>query len=130
MRTVRGMTRTVVLVGNWAIKFPSLRNGQLLFIYGMLGNLREHGHWSLYHHPNLAPVYHCGPLGLFLIMKRYRNVVTRRLLQNEIARLPFKGIDNNGTNIALDDGKFVLFDYGNQDWEYVASDEEIGESCR
>lgn len=113
-----GVTRAVLLIFNFAIKFPSFKYGQRYFVYGCLGNLLERDHWKLHHHPQLAPVYFCAPLGLFLIMKRYHTLLNRRLTHNERNSLPFSNIDDNGHNIAYDQGKFILIDYGNADWFY------------
>lgn len=111
-----GVTRTVYAVGSVVIKVPRLRHGPRYFLYGMLSNLLEHNRWHLTRHPNLAPVYHCGPFGLWLVMKRYRRLLRRRLTACEREALPFTGIDDNGHNVAVDDGRLVLVDYGNIDW--------------
>jgi hypothetical protein len=117
----RGVNRFVVGFGNIVIKLPSLRYGSRYFVQGMLSNLLEHNHWHICKHPQLAPVYHCGPLGLWLIMRRYRHVLSRRLTEQERRTLPFIGIDDNGTNVAVDNGRLVLVDYGNVDWFYDVS---------
>ncbi|MCC6454189.1 MAG: hypothetical protein IT328_04550 [Caldilineaceae bacterium] len=122
MQIRRGVTRSVLLIGNLAIKFPSLRHGQRYFIYGMLGNVLESSHWKQCNHHNLAPVYHCGPFGLWLVMKRYRTILERSLTADELATLPFIGIDNNGANVAVEDGRLILVDYGNVGWYYIAEE--------
>lgn len=119
MQINKGMGRIVISIGKYAIKFPSFHNGQQLFVMGMIGNLNESERWQNYAHPQLAQVYHCGPLGLWLVMKRYHNIVNRRLSKEERRDLPFIGIDDNGANIATDNGKLVLIDYGNADWYLV-----------
>lgn len=115
----RGMSRTVLLIGPWAVKIPSARHGARLFVLGLLGNLNEAERWRLSHHPQLAPVVLCGPLGLWLVMRRYRQVLRRRLTPAERATLPFLGLDNNGANVARAAGRLVLVDYGNPDWSLV-----------
>ncbi len=115
-----GVTRRVFFIGNFAIKFPSLQYGMRYFVMGMLGNILEREHWRLHQHPQLAPAYCCGPFGLWLVMKRYRSIVNRQLTDDERRSLPFIGIDDNGANIAIDDGKLILVDYGNHDWFYCA----------
>jgi hypothetical protein len=119
MKMAHGVNRVVLAIGGVAIKLPSLRNGPRYFVHGMLSNLLEHNHWHLAKHPQLAPVYHCGPFGLWLVMKRYRTILDRSLTVDEMASLPFIGIDNNGANVAVEDGQLVLVDYGNVDWYYV-----------
>lgn len=111
-----GVGRRVLLVGPYAVKVPSLHNGWLYFIYGLLGNLLEALRWEATRHPQLAPVLHRGPLGLWLVMRRYPHVLTRRLTAEELATLPFLEVDNNGENIAWDGQRFVLLDYGNTAW--------------
>lgn len=113
-----GATRFVILAGNVAIKFASPRYGLRFFLYGLLGNVLERDHWRMQRHPQLAPVYWCGPMGMVLVMKRYRQIVNRRLTPEERETLPFVSIDDNGHNIAEDDGRFVLFDYGDAGWFY------------
>lgn len=82
----------------------------------MYGNILEVDHWRKSRHPNLAPVYVVGPFGLWLVMKRYRTLVRRRLTAEEVDALPFIGLDNNGANVAWDNGRFVVIDYGESDW--------------
>lgn len=115
-----GVSRVVIGIGNIVIKLPSLLHGQQFFVHGMLGNLLEHEHWAVAHHPQLAPVYHCGPFGLWLVMRRYRQLLTRPLTREEMEAMPFIGIDNNGHNAAMEDGRIVLIDYGNLSWYYDA----------
>ncbi|KPV55048.1 hypothetical protein SE17_00165 [Kouleothrix aurantiaca] len=115
----RGVSRTAILIGPYAIKVPSFRHGARYFVMGMLGNILERDHWRMSHHPQLAPVYACGPLGLWLVMKRYTVVLDRLLTPEEQASFPFMNIDNNGANVASDNGKLVLIDYGNTGWYLV-----------
>lgn len=118
----QGVNRTVLLVGPVAIKFPSWRNGARYFVSGQLGNILEAEHWRMSQHPNLAQVYHRGPLGLWLVMKRYRFVLCRRLTERELETLPFINIDNNGHNVAVEESRLILLDYGNSDWYLDISD--------
>lgn len=119
-KVTRGTNRLVFAIGNVAIKIPSLHNGPRYFVQGMLSNMLEDEYWRLHRHRQLAPVYHCGPLGLWQVMKRYRNIINRRLTTEERSTLPFINIDDNGANIAIDNGELVMIDYGNVDWYYVA----------
>jgi len=105
---------------------PSFRNGSRYFVTGMLGNILECEHWKVTHHSNLAPVYHCGIIGLWLVMKRYKTILDRLLTNEELSQFPFLNIDNNGENIAIDDGILVLIDYGNVGW-YLLFDERVKE---
>ena len=120
MKVSNGITRTVLAIGGIVVKFPSLRHGRRYFVMGMLGNVLEREHWRLYQHPQLAPAYHCGPFGLWLVMKRYRNIVNRQLTEDEKRTLPFIGTDDNGANVAIEGDKLILVDYGNPTWFYFA----------
>lgn len=110
-----GANRTVLLIGAWAIKVPSFRNGVTYFVTGMLANLLERDRWRLSHHPNLAPVYLSLPFGLLNVCKRYRHIPARLLTKVELAQLPLIGFDNNGHNAAWEGGRIVAIDYGNAD---------------
>ncbi len=72
MRVHRGITRTVWLVGRWAIKFPSMRYAGTFFLKGCLANLEEAWHWNDMKDKRevMAPVRWCGWFGLFLVMDR------------------------------------------------------------
>lgn len=119
-KVTRGANRLVLAIGNVVIKIPSLHNGPRYFVQGMLSNMLEDEYWRLHRHRQLAPVHHCGPLGLWQVMKRYRNIINRRLTTEERSTLPFINIDDNGANIAIDNDELVLIDYGNVDWYYLA----------
>jgi hypothetical protein len=120
----RGVNRTVLLIGPWAIKVPSFRNGSRYFVYGMLGNLLERDHWRMSHHPRLAPVLACGPLGLLLVMERLPFVLDRALTPDELRQFPFLNLDNNGDNVGIGPHGLTLFDYGNPG-VYLAVEGEI-----
>lgn len=113
----RGVSRTVLLVGRWAVKLPSWRNGAIFWLRGLLANCLEAERWQLSHHPHLARVIWCAPLGVIQVMVRYDRLVGVPLPQGALAVFPFIQpawcIDNNGANIAVaDDGRLILIDYG------------------
>jgi len=116
----RGLTLTVLLIGSYAIKFPTLRSMEY-FLCGCLGNVLEYRRW---HESNgdlrLAKVYYCAPLGLFAVQQRYSHYLHRALTEQERAGLPFRVVhDSNGNNFALHNGEIVVLDYGNQDQSYI-----------
>jgi hypothetical protein len=115
-----GLTRTVLLVGNYAIKLPTLQSAEL-FLCGCLGNILEYRRWHESNNdPRLAKVYYCAPLGLFAVQRRYFHFLHRALTEQERATLPFRNIDNgSGTNCAWHNGHIVVCDYGNQDQSYL-----------
>lgn len=109
-----------MLAGSYAFKVPSFRHGTLYFVMGMLGNLLERDIWRRSHHPMLAPLYVSAPFGLLNVYRRYRTLLRRTLTKAELATLPFINFDNNGHNIALEDGRLVVIDYGNLDAYFIA----------
>lgn len=65
-----GSTRTVLLMGSWAIKMPTCVEWRL-FVQGMLANDQE-VHLSKLQWPQLCPVLFSLPFGLMVVMKRAR----------------------------------------------------------
>lgn len=119
MRIRRGLSRMVLLIGAYAIKFPNPCNGDGMFVHGMLGNVLERSRWNQSrHHPALAQVIYCCPLGLFSIMRRYDDSDTSPLTPAEFATLPFINIDTNRENFARTPHGIVVLDYGNTDMYY------------
>lgn len=111
-----GVTRTVLLIWKYAVKFPSWRNGTRYFLLGLLGNRLEWEHWQMTRHHRLAPVLHCGPMGLWLVMSRCHVLYGRRITDAERADFPFLNMDDNGQNLGVYQGRLVLVDYGNVGW--------------
>jgi hypothetical protein len=72
----RGITRTVWLIGPWAVKFPSMRYGGTFALQGMSANLREARTWlevcegREYRRDKLNPVRWCSWLGLVQVQPR------------------------------------------------------------
>lgn len=88
----RGTTRTVWLVGRWAVKFPTLHSWEL-FLQGLLGNCRE-ARWGglreLWREPALPPVVFVCPGGWFQIQRRVRPVRHRGLFWVDLAEVVAK----------------------------------------
>lgn len=102
-----GQTRTVLLIGRWAIKVPRLANGWRFFLMGMLANANER-RWSGFD-DRLCPVLWCAPMGLMLCMRRAEPWPDGEPLP-EMKSLPF--LDHQTSNFGLLDGKVVSIDYG------------------
>jgi hypothetical protein len=111
-----GHSRAVVLVGSVALKFPK-PTSSWSFVTGMIGNILEAQRWQGVNHPQLARVYWCAPLGLCLIMKRYRQT-PYYLTKDEYNALPYDGVDFKPANFAIENNRIVLLDYGNNDFGY------------
>lgn len=65
-----GTTRDVVLIGRWALKFPTVREWRL-FLCGLLGNIQE-SRFSELQWPGVCPVTFSLPLGFLVVMPRVR----------------------------------------------------------
>jgi hypothetical protein len=63
-----GVTRTVILTKQWAIKLPCLVYGWRYFLYGFLANMQERD-WSGLDE-RLCPVAYAAPGGAFIVMPR------------------------------------------------------------
>ncbi len=117
-----GMSRRVILIGNYAIKFPRIGNGQGMFLIGLLGNYVEADRYKLSKgysaEKSLAKVVFSLPLGLCTVMRRYK-LLDRKLTRQELDKLPFTysdRIDNNGANMGIDEkDNIIVLDYGNVD---------------
>lgn len=75
----KGTTRTVILIGGYALKLPTIGSGLHLFLRGLLANLDE-GTWcrrSIPDEPGLPDVIWVAPLGLLSIQRRLRPVSNR-----------------------------------------------------
>jgi hypothetical protein len=115
-----GLSRVVLLCGDYAIKFPNIFNGDGLYVTGMLGNVLERSRWKhSKNHPALVPVLFCFPFGLFLVQPRCYALMGRELTQEEVQQLPFVNIDNKGENFGIRQGRIVVIDYGNADQYFM-----------
>ena len=110
----RGITRTVLLVGRWAVKVPSLRShghglaGVLWsFCRGILANQSE-AEWS--GQPGLCPKVWAFA-GLISVYPRCEPV-TREVQAEEYAAIGWAGpTDKKPANLGLLDGRMVWVDY-------------------
>jgi hypothetical protein len=67
---LHGATRTVILVGRWAVKLPNLRYGWRPFLRGLIANGIEREWWRDTRDPRLCPVLFGVPGGWLLVMPR------------------------------------------------------------
>lgn len=114
MPVKHGSSRSVILVGNYAIKFPRVWTWRS-FWRGFIHNLNER-EWSGFA-PQLCPVLFCFPGGLFLIMPRcrpltrkdYMGLCMKEMLIYQGTCLPAEDkIDSFGWHKE----KIVIIDYG------------------
>lgn len=110
----RGLTRTVLLIGRWAVKVPSIRahgdgvSGMLWsWTRGVQANLSE-CQWSS--SPGTCPV-RWSLAGLVNIYPRC-DAVTGELTEDEYQGIGFLGpVDPKSSNVGLLDGRLVWIDY-------------------
>jgi hypothetical protein len=106
-----GCTRTVILIGKYAIKLPSLHMGYVGFLKGILDNIQEDktNYWK----PalSISKTIYCNCTGLLLIAERVRHVKHVGLYQVELARL---------CAIAPDDEHFYKDDARSDNYGYDA----------
>ena len=112
----KGVTRTVLLIGRYAFKFPKMRYGWRLFLLGLLGNMQEVV-FSKTRWPELCPIVFAIPGGWLVVMRR-----ARILTPAEFAELDLEvWASGNGGSIPYEkkadsfgwlDGRIVVVDYG------------------
>ncbi len=124
----QGTTRIVLLIGNYAIKFPKFWNYKL-FLKGLLANIDENFWWKYSDKEKLCDVYFCSPFGLFIIMKRGVELseleYNKERFEQDFKHLPLDNkIENFGIIKRECTRRVVLIDYANS--EYMCDEcEEI-----
>lgn len=123
----KGTTRWVFLVGNYAIKIPSLSSWKQ-FLNGLLANMQEREFSKMdkssWHYSLIADVHYCDPLGFLLIMERADYTLSEFIMrpwEHQIAENLFKECEKQGVPVdkkLSNVGKFgeyelKLIDYGN-----------------
>jgi hypothetical protein len=121
MKIKYGTTRTVLLVGKYAIKLPlAIPLLWRHFLLGLIGNMTERDTWKWNtgksYHPRseyLCPVIWASWGGWLLIMKRAKPLPDTFELENYIPlmeKLQIDG-DDNISNYGMLDGRLVKTDY-------------------
>ncbi|MCP4528477.1 MAG: hypothetical protein GY833_21545 [Aestuariibacter sp.] len=105
-----GATRTVLLVGNYAVKVPRLGNPET-FYRGLLANLTEKK-FGTCGFAELATVVYGNVFGLVLVMKRVRPVRHRGLYFLELERMRVES--GLADEFILSDAKPENFGYNSQ----------------
>lgn len=108
-----GTTRIVLLIGNYAFKFPNIVEWRL-FLCGLLGNLQEKVWWERMPNDMMCPVLFTFVGGFFSIMRR-----AEPLSMDEFTSIDYKDYVNFGIPVEnkLDsfgtiDGRIIAVDYG------------------
>jgi hypothetical protein len=112
----QGCSRTVYLIGAYAVKFPSCWAGLSQFLLGWLSNRREREVWErvssdLDSRSFLCPVVGCYLLGLVLVMERAGEVEPGEMIPTELAAFEMFTNDVHPGNIGRIDERLVLLDY-------------------
>jgi hypothetical protein len=111
-----GCTRTVFLLGKFAIKIPAMAEWRL-FLLGLLANMQE-ALFSKTKWPELCPVLFSIPGGFMVIMPRaepltreeFHNFEFDTWISQDEYRVP---AENKLDSFGKLDGKIVAVDYGN-----------------
>lgn len=116
-----GTTRTVFLIGRYAIKLPAITEWRL-FLMGLLGNMQER-RFDRMRYPGLCPVLFGCPGGWFLIARRAHPLSWREFEELDYGKfiqgdqdLP-KGewilpVENKQSSFGILNGRIVAVDYG------------------
>lgn len=117
MKIKHGCTRTVFLIGNYAIKIPSTYSW-IHFLQGLIHNLNELKYWKWSLSGNfidsrfLCPIIFYIPGGWLLVMKRCQSVSEKSNLDTLYKELSSWGIsDLKPNNCGLLNNSAVCLDY-------------------
>ena len=118
---IKGTTRVVFLVGDYAVKFPRPCKWST-FLYGLLANMLERGLWNTQRNDVLAPVVCACPLGFWLIMKRadktcsgmdeFKNEKDIKKFISDWNNMRTDTFDDMPNNIGYFGDKLKIIDYG------------------
>ena len=136
MKIVRdGVTRTVILAGRYAIKFPSTRYSWRLFLRGLLANMNERdiwrwsgvADWTGVPRNLLARVIWVCPGGWFLVMERADRILTEEEYDWDLFEAAKKSkppiSDLKPDNIGIFGSNRKIIDYG-EGWTTVEFEHE------
>lgn len=112
-----GCTRTVILIGQYAIKIPRLNYGWRLFLMGLLGNMQE-VHFNTMKDDRMCPILFHLKGGWLLVMPRCKEISDNDYFHLKIdkfwAREPsFKvPVEHKISSFGWYKNKIVAIDYG------------------
>lgn len=115
-RLACGVTRTVILVGRLALKFPAVGEWRL-FLLGLLANMQER-QFGRAGWPELCPVLWSIPGGWLVVMARAREMTTEEFEAFDFDRFVLGGtyvvpVERKADSFGWLDGRVVAIDYGN-----------------
>lgn len=118
MIKAQGTSRTVFLVGKYALKFAAIKYGWQLFLYGCYGNASERKYYKLHsksdYEGNLskhvAPSLFCSWFGLIQVQLRCEPMIGIMTVMDYSFFEPICS-DNKTENFGILNGKIVCLDY-------------------
>lgn len=112
MKISRGASRTVLLVGRYAVKLPRVGAGWKPLLCGLLSNMAERDRWKYGRRRGLCPVLWSAPAGLCVVMPR---VLPAERAPDELAHLT--GRDHKPSSYGYHHGELVAVDYHGNVWQ-------------
>lgn len=114
---LNGTTRSVILVGRFAFKFPCVVHGWRNFLRGLIANSMERMWWRSGVNDGLCPVLWSLPGGWLVVMPRCDPVVdVAKVYDAFIDRgdwvIPAENKDDSFGWLGGEDGRLVAVDYG------------------
>jgi hypothetical protein len=114
----QGCFRNVLLIGNYAIKVPTILNQQN-FIYGCYSNIRERNYCKNVNKNGgfldiVVPSLFCSIFGLIQIQYRCKEMSSEDfalLTQKQLDIFSVWGNDIKAANLGYYNGRLVIFDY-------------------
>lgn len=115
-RITIGISRTVFLVGRYAIKVPCGRYGWAKWLRGLLANMQERS-FGRAGYEGFCPVLFADPLGFVVVMRR-ADPLDRELSDAEFEAFVNRDgyilpVENKSDSFGYLDGQVVAVDYGN-----------------
>jgi hypothetical protein len=113
-----GSTRTVLLIGKWAVKFPCWQYEWRHFLWGLLANHTEYI-VSRMGHAQVCPVLWTLPLQLIICMPRTTGLSLQEFMQFDYESFiktedeRVIAVENKLDSFGWLDGRIVAVDYGN-----------------
>lgn len=107
-----GCTRTVILIGKYAIKIPCLHYNYPMFIEGIRANLNERQYICFQDRAPIAKTFYANRFGLLNIQERVRPVNNRGLFFTELEVLCSK--QHLPRDFYMDDPKPENFGYNSR----------------
>jgi hypothetical protein len=110
----QGASRMVLLVGPYALKFPTVKRWEL-FLHGLLSNMQE-AKFSATNWPELCPVLFALPGGLLVVMPRC-TTLSEKLTREEYQAFTDRPdyvipAENKADSFGYMNGRLVAVDYG------------------